>query len=460
MFCCNKQMDLPNIIAPAPNCLIADSVKIDDVLTAFDDKIQQIIHDSSQPLFPPNNNQSFPSLSHHCVAMSLHFIKRFRQNNHLEAAALTMLSGGDLECSQTSLIYNGFYHANIDKYPDLSEISFRHRIKNATAKTLDLELELIQINYPFEHLLSFLTENLPQGEYVLSLPTHDCALIKDEKGAISLFNPGIGTILLSGKQEEEYFLSLLKSNNIHLSEDLLLFKIYDCDLTNPKNFNAINVEYDEKEANLIIKKNDKSDSWNTAVFEWRDNRYYFPIHQETGLIYNDDSKSLIRKKCLLLVPRTIIDTTARTICHIVITIFSFFKLISVVVLRQDSIVIKKEFHKLEESFCDVFRSPIYGIFLTLTAAYGIFNPLSGRHFYSSLERKLNRQEGSVSFSTKYYSAPCFNPWNLKGVDHIRSIQQIKELVLRRKYLELNFCVDLMSGWRRAFSCCKNKSMVL
>lgn len=415
------------LIAPSRNLLTKNAFAQRKQSVFVDEKIQRVV-ENQQLFFSPVIDASLP-LSEHCVSMSLHFLKNYRTSHDLKAAALSMKDGCDTECGKTSLFYNQLFEENAPTVFSFEEqCQYLHHVRETTANTLDLMFsEEIAVNKSLPDILSYMKNELPSGEYIIPLQSHVIALVKDEQGSLYVFDSNQGTLDLKTEGSKKYFQGLLKKHRIHLHESLLFMKVSQLQENLP--YNSTWVEYDDDDVKLTYEKGE--DKWGTAVFKWRGKTYRFPWDSENNHIYNDDPKSIIRAKCLLLVPKTLVDATCRTVYHTVLTA------LNVLTLPLARVKSKRNFlHqiiKIKRAAQDIFRSPLFGVAGSCLALYGLFKPLDARKYYGRLERRLNRQNARVIFAKKYYSARCFVPLNFGSNDEEVTIRMLKKQMLFKNY---------------------------
>ncbi len=309
----------------------------------------------------------------------------------------------------------------------------------------------LTLHYPLHEILPYLENELVAGEYLIPLTQYAVTLLKDEQGKIHLFDPNYGTIDLSADDSKAWFLALLQNHKIHLIETLSLLKINHSQIGNQALPENIEIAFPEEKPKLTFEKG--PDRWGVAAFTWRAKTIHLPWDCQTGYIYNHDSKNLLRAKCFLLIPRTWIDTTLRTIYHAAMAVFRTLALpLTLIQNRQKT---QEQLRKIGQAVADIFRAPLYALMGTFSALYGLFKPLDGRRLYGYFERCLNRQQEDLPLPKKHYVAPCFKPWNFASRhDAAATIENLKQISLRLKYFTGHTAVEMLCGWRHALPCCK------
>ncbi len=448
---CFNSIPTKALIAPSRNLLSKEAFANRTQTISLDEKVQKIMQE--QDLIIPKTFSQAATLSNHCVAMSLHFLKRFRQSKDIFAAAKVMQEGANEECAKTSLIYTQLFKANVDRIDDCcSDEEFLSELREVAAKTLDLTFsEETTLRYPFEEIFPYLQKELASGEYVIPLPSHVVALVKDDHGNLVLFDPNQGTVNLGEEKGKEWFLRLLKQYKVHLSEKLPLLKVADYQMGKVENPKKFEITLSEEKPELTFEK--EKGRWGNALFKWRGKTHRLPWDSQTGYIYNKDSMRLLRIKCAMLIPRFLTDTTIRTCYHVALAVFRTLALPFAMVQGRKKA--GQQLNKIGQSVADIFRAPFYGILGASAAFYGIFKPLDGRRLYGYFERCLNRQNDGVNLRDKYYVAPCFTPWNFEaGNDQQATTDALKKIILRYEHFQGTPAVELFLGWRRALPCFK------
>lgn len=370
----------------------------------------------------PSLDQPLP-LRNHCVSMSLNFIHHYHKTKNIAEAARILSSGADQKCAEGTLLYRALLKHNMPFRGSRKAEEFLFDIRSVVAKAFDLAFnEEWQIKeVPAKEMLDLLNDKLEKGDYVICFPNHLAALIKDEAGNLFLYDPNVGTTNLL--ENPHVFLDLLVKYNIHLTETLSLFRVRNHIAKESLPCEQIFVTKTEP-ATLAFEE--KPGRWGVAVFQWRGKTHRFIRDQCTHMIYNGDSKKLIRLKCFLLSGRTmIIDTTIRTIYHVAMAVFGTLALPFQLARGRVGAAAK-----VGRSYCDIIRAPFYGVLATGAALYGILKPYEGRRLYGYFERCLNRQNHRVSRREKYYLAPCFVPLNFNRKEVISCL---KRAVLWRQY---------------------------
>lgn len=121
--------------------------------------------------------------------------------------------------------------------------------------------------------------------------------------------------------------------------------------------------------------------------------------------YLNESSSVIRFKCALLVLGTPIVHTIASILHIAYNLaklFSFYHFWKSQDEKQEKTDynLNERAHDLGMDVFHIFFAPLNVLYLTLSALYGIFRPHDGRKLYASGERFAYGQP---------ILAPCFQP---------------------------------------------------
>jgi hypothetical protein len=386
-------------------------------------------------------------MTDHCVSLSLNFIKNYNANGRIiENTAQQMSCGATTEQANSTRLYEALiqFNGNLAKNsPD----QFLFDIRNVVAKTLGFHLtDKITLKMTPEEIYSHIIgDQLAQGEYVVPLPNHLTCIVKNSSG-VYIYDCNCGTVKL-GEENKEWFLNLLRRYKIDIVENFTLIKTQE---------RIPEQEAEAKEttfvspliaqqATLKYTRNTRS-RWGVAEFNFRNKIYHFPYDQKTGLIYNNNSKGLVRFKFILLTFRNVIDTTCRTVYHIGKTVFCLLALFFCKRSRED-------IGELIRSFLDIFRAPFYGFLQQWISIYGIVSPYEGRRIYGEMERALNRHSERIDFREKYYVAPCFVPINssVNGKGESEQIEVLKRYCLRLESYNKNMWKDLFLNWTR--NCC-------
>lgn len=447
-----KESDVPEdaLIAPSRNLLqpevfhareSVDISSIDIPTIAQQNGLQGLTHYKIAPM------------TNHCVSMSLNFIKNFVTSSSIELAAESMKDGADEDCARCSMAYEALRHANM--YSEKGEEILLDKLRNSAANIFGLSLEKeFNLNMPLPEMLDYLKNKLVTGEYLIRLPGHIVTLIKSEKG-LFLYDANQGTIDLT-KAGETWFLRFLEKYKINFSEHLTVITVHNRtpdSQVKPYEKKEIVSEHDLPPQLKYRPLESASDRWEIAELTFRDRTYCFVKDELTGLIYNDNSKKMVRYKFCLLTPRNMADTTARTVYHVAMTAINLLKLpFSIVRGRKKTF---EHIDKIKRSAWDVIRAPFFGIVGTCVAFYGIFKPYEGRRLYGYLERSLNRQNDRVDWLSKYYVAPCFVPlnFNVEDInDEKQTIEILKKYVIKSQGFNKRFLFDLFCGWTKAFRC--------
>lgn len=131
----------------------------------------------------------------------------------------------------------------------------------------------------------------------------------------------------------------------------------------------------------------------------------FPIHIETGEIYNEDPKWLIRMKGLHLIVGSPIVAMVRLIYSIAATALNLVILIPIKIL-EGKISLKTAALQIARLIENIFRLIVYELILELAAVCTVFLPYTGRQLYGRMERLINNDKAGMN-SSKFYLAPCF-----------------------------------------------------
>jgi hypothetical protein len=199
------------------------------------------------------------------------------------------------------------------------------------------------------------------------------------------------------------------------------------------------IDLQQERPTLVYEQGQKR--WGTVIFTWKGMRMSLPWDTETGYIYNGDPLLLIRIKNFLLVPRILVDTTARAAYHTLKAGINLLKLPLALLERKGWHQVKK----ITGSIHETIRSIWFGFLGACAALYGIVKPLEGRCVFGKLERSLNHQQDKVNIFKKHYSAPCFTPLNLQHPhDQEKTAAALKKLMLKYEYLQSH---RLIETWR-------------
>lgn len=359
-------------------------------------------------------------ISNHCVAMSLHFLEGYRKSRSIAFAAHSMENGCSPSVAKTSSVYHNLFNT----YRKDAQDTYLSEIRELTANSLDLRFsEEIYFKVPLNKVFEYTQNSLLPGEYVVPLNRHLTALIKEPSGKLTFFDPNHGTVDLDCAEGRSFFEKTLRKNRVHLTEALSFLKITNNTDSTPFSSKKIILEDDKPQ---ITYENGQT-RFRRATLTWRKKTYSLLWDSKTNEIYNCDSKKTIRYKCALLIPKTFIDTTVRTIYHLATALFK--SLLFPYYLLQG----KEKTGKIFYSYADIFRAPFYGVLCESAALYGLFKPYQGRKMYGYFERSLNRQNDQINFHKKYYTARCFKPWNFSMVDDSKNtLKAIRKNIL---YLE-------------------------
>lgn len=435
-------------IAPSRNLLSKPAFAVRRQVCS-DAKLQSIVKE--QNLLFSETSHHFVPLKNHCVSMSLHFLRKYRDVKNIQTAANYMREGATEECAKTTAIYSRLFDSNVD-YVDasVSNDEFLYQLRQVLAKSIDLVFsEEIRLHYPLERIFPFLEQTLPCGEYIIPLPFHVVAMVKDDKGELYLFDPNQGTIRLNNETGKKWFLDLLRKYRVHLTETLPLLKVSEYHTGQNSSLKKSEINFEGEKPRLEFENG--KDRWGTAIFHWRGQTYRLPWDSKKGHIYNCDPLKLVRIKCLLLVPRAVTDTTIRIVYHVAMSIFRTLALPFALVQGKEKTQLQMQ--KIAVSVSDIFRGMFYGILGGCAAFYGIFKPFDGRRLYGYFERSLNRQNQHINFREKYYVAPCFTPCNFTvETDELETKEALKKLILRDQYLKSIPAVEMFFGWRHALPC--------
>ena len=163
----------------------------------------------------------------------------------------------------------------------------------------------------------------------------------------------------------------------------------------------INTEFKEKS------------SWGKITVAFTDGEILrtFIIHRESGEIFNDDPKCLIRFKGFGLIMGTSLMTAARVLNNLAQAILNIAIIIPISIL-EGRIGLVDAGKKILLQIYNIFKPIIFALVLTLAAFYTIISPYNGRQLYGRLERKLHGHERGIH-GNKFYLAICFQ---LLGLD--------------------------------------------
>lgn len=435
------------LIAPSRNLLSPEAFKQRKKVQQVDERLQKIAQEQGLS-FPVHHFPRLP-ITDHCLTASLHFLKKYRSERSIEAAANSMRSGMDLECSHTTLVYHQLFDHNNEKQvtDEKSEKDFTNRVNQVVAKSMGLAMtKRTHLNYPIHEVMPYLKDHLPVGEYLIPFPWHVLALVKDDQGRMTVFDSDRGTVDISKGEGQEWFLALLKRYKVHLNERLTLTKIEE---NSDQILEENEIAYDEEKPELTFEKG--SGRWGIATFKWRGNIHQFPWDSVENIIYNKDSMALIRTKCFMLSVRNWVDNSVRIVYQVALAIFKTLTLPRAILKRKGW----QQCGEITEAIGKIINTAIFTIMGTFAAFYGIFKPLDGRRWFGYLERSLNEQNARVDSRKKYYIAPCFTPINHgRNRDVSATIKALKDAVLSRQYFKGNPTFELFFGWRKAIPCCK------
>lgn len=401
------------LIAPSKNSLDDDAKRNrrSIALSTTDQKVEQIL--AEYQLKMPKTFVDASS-SDHCVSMSLKFIQHYQQSGDVAVAAKKMAPGADKSCAEATILYHSLFE---DQARDITTL------KRATARFMGLSCSKeVILKMPVEALSAHLGQ-LEKGEYLLVLPGHVVTLLKNSKGMF-LFDPDRGSYPV----DEAALSKVLLANQVHLSEQLTLLSVSK----EPVPFEReekVSPEFLEKPVLKIEKGQGK---WEKVTFSWRDKTHQFIKDCHSHAIYNSDSKWIIRFKCALLIPGTIVAAVARTIYHIAMSLFHVSAL---------PFYGTQNIGKAGIAFINAFRAPFYGILGVGAALYGIIKPYEGRSLYGYLERSLNHQNQKVNRKSAFYMAQCFTPLNFNAADRRNeemTVSQLKKYVLWKKHILKKF----------------------
>lgn len=371
------------------------------------------------------NFRPLPWSGQQCLSQSLKFISEYRTHASIQTAAHALAKGADRSCAQATLLYHRLFECRENQ--NLPKTQFLDSLREVIATRFNLSVsEKLLLQMPvakiFDHLLT-----LPQGEYLVCLEGHIIALVMEQDGRAYVYDPDAGTAPLT--RDSTWFLQLLRRHQVHLSEQLSLLKMDEGVglASHPEHC----VKFEEEPPRLSIEKSQTR--FTPALFQMRGRDYPLILDQTTGYIYSDDSKRTVRIKCTLLTLRTPLDATLRTLGHIASTLFKALSLPLALVKGKTAFL--QTLKRTQSAGLEVLRAPFFGILCMGAALYGIVKPFEGRALYSYLERSLNGQSGHVERRSKYYSAPCFIPWNFNALnvrDEQDSLSHLKKAVLWRE----------------------------
>lgn len=433
------------MIAPSKNCLQEDVYKQIKKLDLCSIPVEEAAKQNG--LEVPAH---YPTISkeNHCVAMSLDFIKQFQENENIQVTAKAMEHGANEDCARCSTVYHALLNTNDNAKVDGDVLL--GKLRNAAANLLGLrsEKEMI-LDMPLREMVDHLKNKTENGEYLIKLPRHIVAVIKNSDG-LFLYDPNQGTINLTNC--EPSFISFLEKYKIHRTETLAIVKI-ERQQTKSYHEGCVKEKISSTwDAPPLLSKKPLNDRWEIAALTFRGKTFNFVKDKHSGYIYNDNTTKLLRFKFCLLTPRNLIDAAARTTYHVAMTIFNVLKIPFALVKGREQFY--NCVKRIKTSAADIFRAPLFGVLGTFAAFYGIFKPYEGRALYGYLERSLNRQNYEVDRFSKYYVAPCFVPLNYNlhdKQDEGATISVLKTFTLRSTGLKKRFLFDLFCGWTK--SCC-------
>jgi len=120
----------------------------------------------------------------------------------------------------------------------------------------------------------------------------------------------------------------------------------------------------------------------------------------TGDRFNNDDRSTIRVKCLLLSLTVPVLHTIAALIDILDKLCLFIKTLRKLITYEDEEPIMKKVADLMKIIVQIILVPVCVILLELAALYGLVCPYNGRKLFANLERF---RYGSDAF------APCFQP---------------------------------------------------
>nr|MBA3817150.1 hypothetical protein [Parachlamydiaceae bacterium] len=383
-FASKKQENIPAnaLIAPSRNLLQAEVFLNRESIDLSCIDLATVAHENG--LKEPFKCKVV-SMTNHCVAMSLNFIKNFFSNPNIEQVAKEMENGADEDCARCSLAYDTLREANT--YSDEGEEQLLGQLRNSAANVCGLSLgNELNLNMSLGEMNEYIKDKLTPGKYLIRLPGHVVALIKNEQG-LFLYDSNQGTIDLT-KAGQEWFLTFLEKYRINFSEQLIIIKVVEKrdaqrpelwereeilserdtppQLVYPSENKFLDPSSENKSINPLL------DEWEIAEFKFRDKTYGFLRDKQTGLIYNNNSKKILRIKFCLLTPRNIVETALRTIYHVAQTAFNLLKLPFCAVAGRRKAL--ECISKIKRSSSDIFRAPLYGVAGTIVALYGLIKP--------------------------------------------------------------------------------------
>ncbi len=356
----------------------------------------------------------------HCVSLSLKFIQQYRQTGNIAAAAQAVAKGADKTCAQGTLLYHSLYQAN----KTLSGDQLLYALKTVVARFLGLAFKKeVVVHLPVEDMFAYLNAVLPRGEWLIAMPNHVVAVVKDGQNRLYLYDSEQGTVDLA--QNSSWFLQYMVRNKVHLKEKITLYHVQEASLAEqpPMERATVDTEATRKKPEITIEPS--SGRWSKVNFRWRGITHRFVRDTVTREFYNGDSPNLIRFKCALLCPGTLLAATARTIVHMALGIFHLLRIPYAALKGRASAL--ASLHKAQRAFVNAIRSPIYGIMGIGAALYGLFKPYDGRCLYGYLERCLNRQNDAVDRKSAFYLALCFVPLNFNTSDRRNEEEAIEHL---------------------------------
>lgn len=448
------QLPTDILIAPSRNLLSPEAFSKRHDVPVLDEKIKQTIQDHQ--LVVPSKSPHALQLSSHCLAASMHFLQRYRKEHRIQPVADSMKNGVDVESAQTTGLYNQLMRVNPRVFSDeTAEKVGSYRIQKVLAKNIGLSLnsEMV-LNYPIQEIVPYVKAKLPPGEYLIQFPKHVMALVKDDQGNVFVFDPNQGTVDITGKAGEQWFVQLLKSYRVHVDEVLSLNKLEGADNGKDKVFESTVINYEEAPPEL--KYVPGKGRWGVAQFTWRGKTLQLPWDSKTGYIYNNNSMKLLRAKFFMLTPRMWIDTSLRVIYHTALAVLKTLVMPIAIAKRRGQSHLKS----IAASVGEIFRAIIFGVVGCAVSFYGFFKPLDGRRIYGHLERTLNRQNHQVDIRVKYYIAPCFKPVNFglnkesEADKHAGNIKVLKGFFLRSENFKGSSVAEIFLGWRKALPCCR------
>lgn len=417
-----------NYCIPRPNGYIAPSRNALDRQTSrqrasvtVSDVDQKVIETAKMHQLQIPVRFDAPSDSDHCVSMSLRFLQHYKDTKNVEAAAQKMACGADKTCAQGTMLYHSLYTSNV---PGGDE-QLLYKLKSVVARLFGMMFKQeVFLHIPVENIYAYFTNDLAPGEYIIVLPNHVMALVKDEQNRVYHYDPDQGTFQLINNSK--WFLRLLVDYKVHLSERLTLFRVQEAQTTQNQTIDQPLEKLTKIEAEQsTLTFENMDESWGVAEFKWRGKTYRFVRDNVTGEIYNGDPTWLIRFKCLMLCPGTVIAATARTVGHVAVGIFHLLSIPFCAYQGKKRVLVALK--KSQDAFLNALRAPLYGVLGIGAALYGILRPYEGRKLYGYLERCLNRQNDRVDRHSAYYMALCFIPLNFNAPDKHNKEMTIEQL---------------------------------